>query len=92
MKQFRIKENGGYFIPQWRFSFWTWKYFRKYDSFGTYEIVDFQTLQESEDFLSMKIEVLHYPIKQSNSNFSIFSKGNIVQQNIKNEDYKIELK
>jgi hypothetical protein len=81
MKEFRIKENGGYFTPQWRFSFWTWKYFRKYDISGTYEIVDFQTLDEAEEFLSMKTEVLHYPKKQSNCSFSFFNTGTNIQQN-----------
>lgn len=88
MKNFRTREIGGAFYPQWRFTFFRWRYFKKMVAYDAYETIEFKTLKEAEDFLSFQTETIHIPKKQSNSNFSLFSYGNITQQNNKEEKIK----
>lgn len=83
MKKIRILRRGKHYYPQWRY-FFTWHFF--YESligYETYCHVVFDSEEKALEYIN-KVEfetIAVDKIKQSNSSFSLFSTGNIVQQN-----------
>ena len=83
MKKFRILRRGILFYPQWRY-FFTWYFFYKKDiAYNTYENIVFDSEQEALVYIAcVECETITVDKKkQSNSCFSLFSTGNITQQN-----------
>lgn len=87
MKKFRILRRGGWYYPQWRY-FFTWYFFYTKDiAYNTYENRVFDSEQEALVYIAcVECETIIVNKKsQSNSCFSLFSTGNITQQNNKGE-------
>lgn len=83
MKKFRILRRGILFYPQWRY-FFTWYFF--YESLVGYELRSCVVFDSEEKALEYINKVEYETIKvnkksQSNNCFSLFSTGNITQQN-----------
>lgn len=87
MKKFRILKRANIYYPQWRY-FFTWYFF--YESligYETYSCIVFDSEEKALEFINkVEYETIKVNKKnQSNSCFSLFSTGNITQQNNREE-------
>ena len=83
MKKFRILRRGKLFYPQWRYFFTWYCFYNELVGFETYSHVVFNTEKEALDYINtVEYQTIKIDKKgQSNSCFSLFSTGDITQQN-----------
>lgn len=86
-KRFRILKIGNMYYPQWRY-FFTWFYFyRELVGYDCYSCVVFDNEYNALEYIN-KVEYKIINVNkggQSNTSFSLFSTGNIIQQNNKED-------
>lgn len=85
MKKLRILRRGGWYYPQWRYFFTWYSFYKESMGYQSYTIMAFESEQEALDYINkVEIQTINISKKsQSNSCFSLFSTGNITQQNNK---------